>query len=41
MIFTSSKEFAINELSRLNIVLRDNIKVTVNAKDAIDFLTLD
>ena len=39
MIFTSSKEFAINELKKLKVEMSDNIKVTVSTQDAITFLT--
>ena len=41
MIFTSSKEFAINELKKLKVEMRNNIKVTTNANEAIEFLISD
>ena len=41
MIFTSSKEFALNELRKLNITMNNNIKVTTFSNDAIDYLISD
>ena len=41
MIFTSSKEFALNEMKKLNVKMNNNIKVTTITKDAINFLISD
>ena len=41
MIFTSSKEFALNELKKLNVKINNNIKVTTYTNDAIQYLTSD
>ncbi len=41
MIFTSSKEFAINELKKLKVNLNNNIKVTTYTNEAIDYLISD
>ena len=41
MIFTSSKEFAINELKKLKVEMRKNIKVTTFTNEAIEFLISD
>jgi hypothetical protein len=41
MIFTSSKEFALNEMTKLNVKMNNNIKVTTLTKDAINFLISD
>ena len=38
MIFTSSKEAALVELKILNVIMTNNIKVTTNVNDAINFL---
>ena len=39
MIFTSSTDFAINELKKLKVTMRKNIKVTTDVDDAIKFLS--
>ena len=39
MIFTSSKELALNELKKLNVKINNNIKVTTYTSDAIQYLT--
>ena len=41
MIFTSSKEFPLNEMKKLNVKMNNNIKVTTLTKDAINFLISD
>ena len=41
MIFTSSKDFAENELKKLNVIMNKNIKVTTLTNDAINFLCSD
>ena len=41
MIFTSSKEFALNEMKKLNVKMNNNIKVTTITEDAINFLISD
>ena len=41
MIFTSSKEFAINELKKLGVKMNVKIKVTTKTDDALQFLTSD
>ncbi len=41
MIFTSSKELALNELKKLNVKINNNIKVTTYTSDAIQYLTSD
>jgi hypothetical protein len=38
MIFTSSKEKALAELKKLNVIMNNKIKVTTDTNDAIDFL---
>ena len=38
MIFTSSKEKALRELKKLNVVMNNKIKVTTMTSDAINFL---
>ena len=38
MIFTSSKDFAENELKKLKVIMNKNIKVTTSTNDAIKFL---
>ena len=39
MIFTSSTDFAINELKKLKVTMRKNIRVTTDVDDAIKFLS--
>ena len=41
MIFTSSVQFAIDELRKLKVKMSKNIKVTSEINDAIIFLTSD
>ena len=41
MIFTSSKELALNELKKLNVKINNNIKVTTYTSDAIQYLISD
>ena len=38
MIFTSSKEKALRELKKLNVVINNKIKITTATNDAISFL---
>ena len=38
MIFTSSREKALQELKKLNVIMNNKIKVTTSTSDAIKFL---
>ena len=39
MIFTSDENIANTELKKLNVNMNKNIKITINTKDVIQFLT--
>ena len=41
MIFTSSKQKALNELRKLNVYMNNKIKITTSTSDAIQFLISD
>ena len=41
MIFTSSKQKALNELQKLNVYMNNKIKITTSTSDAIQFLISD
>ena len=40
MIFTSSREKALDELKKLKASINNNLVVTVRTNDAIEFLTM-
>jgi hypothetical protein len=40
MIFTSSKQKALDELKKLNAEINSNLLVTISTNDAIKFLTM-
>ena len=41
MIFTSSRQKALDELKKLNVDINNNVKVTVSTSDAVKFLTMN